>query len=263
MDARTRQQLAASFAGDARQYADSRPPYPTAAVSWMVGSAPNAVLDLGAGAGALTTALEAAGHCVVAADPSASMVAELVERRSVPAVRCATEQLPFRTSDFGAVTVATAFHWFDPERALPEIARVLRPAGVLALAWNSREESNGVGERLGRLLRAAQPAGLQGDWATGSVTAVTQSGLFGDLKYADFSFTHRLNRRAFEGLVASRSYVAVLAAAQRRALLDDVRRLFDEAATAAAAGAASEPSVELPYRTQCWRAASRGSHSPG
>jgi SAM-dependent methyltransferase len=253
MDEQTRRQLAAAFSGDARQYADSRPPYPASAASWMVGEATSAVLDLGAGAGALTASLATAGHSVVAADPSASMIVQLLEGSRVPAVRAAAERLPFGDSAFDAVTVGTAFHWFDAERALPEVARVLRPAGVLALAWNSRAETSGIGARLGRLLRSAQPGGLQGDWATGSVTAVERSGLFTGLEYAEFPFGHRLTRQAFVGLVASRSYVAVLAESQRRALLDDALHLFDDAATSSFPEAAHEPVVELPYRTQCWR----------
>ena len=34
-----------------------------------------------------------------------------------------------------AVFVGEAFHWFDPEAAIPEIARVLRPRGGLAIFW--------------------------------------------------------------------------------------------------------------------------------
>jgi len=46
------------------------------------------------------------------------------------------EQIPFSDSQFDAVFVADAFHWFDWPVALGEIARVLRPRGGLALIWN-------------------------------------------------------------------------------------------------------------------------------
>jgi SAM-dependent methyltransferase len=38
--------------------------------------------------------------------------------------------LPAESADI--VTASQAMHWFDPDRALPEIARLLRPGGVLA-----------------------------------------------------------------------------------------------------------------------------------
>jgi SAM-dependent methyltransferase len=38
--------------------------------------------------------------------------------------------LPAQSADI--VTASQAMHWFDPDRALPEIARILRPGGVVA-----------------------------------------------------------------------------------------------------------------------------------
>jgi SAM-dependent methyltransferase len=222
----------------------------------MVGSARCDVLDLGAGAGALTEALAAAAdHRVIAADPSATMVAELVRRVGVSTVECAAEQLPFAAARFDAVTVGTAFHWFDAERALPEIAKVLRREGTLGLAWNLRQEQTDADRKLGELMASEQPTTLSGDWGTGSMVAVEQSPLFGGLEYAEFLFTQRLSRAELVALVASRSYVMRLPTDRRARLLDQVRTVFDEAVRDRDGGDRSaEPTWTLTYQTHCWRA---------
>jgi SAM-dependent methyltransferase len=40
-----------------------------------------------------------------------------------------------------AVVVASAWHWMDPDTAVPEVARVLRPSGRLVIVWNRRDRS--------------------------------------------------------------------------------------------------------------------------
>lgn len=249
MDRVTRNRLGGSFTDNTAAYTASRPSYPAKAVDWMIGRRPSDVLELGAGAGALTELIAAAGHRVVATDPSAGMLAELVPgllASGTAVVQCAAEQLPFVTGSFDSVAVATAFHWFDPLRSLPEMARVIRPEGVLALTWNNREEATSFAERFGDLLRSVQPSTLTGDWATGSVATVEETGLFGRPDYAEFPFTQHLSRDGLAALVKSRSYVKVLDDRKRHQLLDDARSLFDD--TAPTGGY-----IELPYRSQCWR----------
>lgn len=223
----------------------------------MVGTNPCDVLDLGAGAGALTEVAMAAGHRVVAADPSTAMVYELIAASPAAAtVQCAAENLPFAAASFDVVTVATAFHWFDPDRALPEIAQVLRGGGRLSLTWSTRDESVSWARRLGALLRSVQPASLEGDWATGSIAHIEQSGLFQPLEYAEFPFAQRIDRDGLLGLVTSRSYVMALDSRARERLVADVGALFDE--TVAGTGSAERPEstdLALAYRAQCWRAA--------
>jgi SAM-dependent methyltransferase len=245
--ARVRRRLGAGFGREARVYAAHRPGYPPGAVEWLAGREGRRVLDLGAGSGQLTDALAAAGHAVVAAEPSRAMLAELASRGlDVPLLQSAAEALPFAPASFDVVTVATAFHWFDAAVALPQVAAVLKPGGLLALVWNIRSEADGWAAELGELLRAAQPPGLVGHWTTDSVRAVEESTVFGPLEAAEFSFTQTLDRAGLVGLATSRSYVIALSSTRRRRLLEDVGQLLDSAAGA-------DARVVLPYTARCWR----------
>ena len=88
------------------------------------------VLDLAAGTGRLTGELALRFEHVIAVEPNESMRALI----TVGDVRAGSaEAIPVEDATVDAVFVGEAFHWFDPRAAIPEIARVLRPRGGLAL----------------------------------------------------------------------------------------------------------------------------------
>ena len=136
---------ASSFGGQAAAYAAERPGYPDAAIRWalapVAARTPLRVLDLAAGTGKLTQGVLAHTKDVVAVEPDTAMLAEL--RRGLPDVRAlagAAERIPLANGSVDAVLVGQAMHWFDPDRAFPEIARVLAPGGVLAGLWNMDDD---------------------------------------------------------------------------------------------------------------------------
>jgi len=94
------------------------------------------------GAGKLTQVLVESGAAPVAVEPDAGMRAALVTAvPGVEALEGSAEAIPLPDASADAVLVAQAFHWFDPKPACDEIARVLRPGGVLGLLWNLRDGS--------------------------------------------------------------------------------------------------------------------------
>jgi SAM-dependent methyltransferase len=137
-----------SFGAAAAAYAEHRPGYAEAAVCWALepvrDGRPVRVADVGAGTGKLTATLVGLGAEVTAVEPDPQMLAEL--RRTMPEVSSvpgSAEEIPLPDASLDAVLAGQAMHWFDMDRALPEIARVLRPGGVLAGLWNVDDDRVG------------------------------------------------------------------------------------------------------------------------
>ncbi len=231
---------AASFGSAADAYERGRPSYPAAALDWLLPRHARRVLDLGAGTGKLTRQLRDLELDVVAVEPSAGMREQLAQ--AVPGVALldgTAESIPLPDHSVDAVLVAQAWHWVDPARAVPEVARVLTPRGRLGLVWNIRDERVGWVADLGRTMHR------HGEEDGGDPAPVVGPP-FGPLQRHQVEWGYRLSAAALVDLVASRSYVITLPSPQRTALLADVRQLHrhtSEPRRQARAGAAVRHSV--------------------
>jgi SAM-dependent methyltransferase len=191
-----------SFGEVAGAYERGRPEYPSDAVRWLVGDEPCDVVDLGAGTGKLTRALVALGHRVTAIEPLPEML-ELLPAAAPGAFAILgnAEIIPLPDAHADVVTCAQSFHWFDHPVALPEIARVLRPEGRLALVWNTRDDTEPWVARL---------SGLIGSEAISSADDLLEpiggSGLFGPVEPAVFRFEQLVDRKTLLDLVVYRMF---------------------------------------------------------
>lgn len=247
-----RRRLAATFETAADLYERARPGYAREAVDWVLPADTTRVLDLGAGTGKLTAALVGCGADVVAIDPSPSMLARLTERLpEVDARVGSAEATGLADASVDAVVIGSALHWFDRPAADHEIARVLRPGGVVGVFGNQRDTRTAWVAVLNRLIDDATKHAPRPDHI-GSLVPLDQT-LFGDPEQAEFLHTQILDADSLAELVASRSYVIAMSDADRSVLLGRVRELArthpDLSFNADLPVAAVRRTFELPYST--------------
>lgn len=229
---------ATSWAAGAEDYERTRPEYPAELVAhaWDAADRPACVLDLAAGTGKLTRHLVDLADTVVAVEPLAEMRRLLAQRRlPVEVLDGVAESLPSPDRSFDAVFVGEAFHWFQAERALPEIFRVLRPGGALVLLWMRPRYRDAEQWRLDIRrplldLHARAPAREMddGDWRD----HMTASRLFESIDEHRLDYVQRLAAADVSALVGSWSYVMALPDGERAALLGRIRDRADTAADA-------------------------------
>ena len=242
---------ATSFGQVADDYNRVRPGPPDEALDWLVPPGCAVAVDLAAGTGLFSRALQRRVTQVIAVEPDDRMRAVLEARSpGVRAVAGRGEDIPLPDASADGVFVSAAWHWLDPDRAIPEISRVLRDRGRLGVIWTGRDRQvdwvgvldrqrrqqvDGSAEEAGSRRRRRQAVTLPGDAP------------FENVESASFTFVRTMTVDdvvdwvgTYSGLItASAEDQAATRARAREGLLRraDVSGL-----------------IEVPMRSTCWRA---------
>jgi SAM-dependent methyltransferase len=223
---------ALSFGSVAEDYEATRPgwplePFAEALAHFGVRERPD-VVDLAAGTGKLTRTLARIAGALVAVEPDAEL--RRVIGRVLPDVRVlagTAEDLPLDTESADVVCAGQAFHWFDLDRSLRELARVLRPRGVLIAAWNVPTDDGSWYDAVVDYLYTANPDHLpasQRDWPA----AFAGVDGFGELFETAFRHEQQLDYASFARLLGTHSAIGILPPARRAALIEEARAVAVE-----------------------------------
>jgi ubiquinone/menaquinone biosynthesis C-methylase UbiE len=137
------------FSSRVADYVRYRPGYPSALIDLLSEKcglrSEHKIADVGSGTGLLAKLFLANGNPVIGVEPNEEMrrageefLSEFANFLSV-AGSSEASTLPDGSVEF--VTVAQAFHWFEPVATRREFQRILKPGGWVVVIWNDRRIS--------------------------------------------------------------------------------------------------------------------------
>jgi len=219
---------ARSFDRVAEEYERARAEYPPSVLDGLPLSEAAEILDLGAGTGKLTRLLTQRYRRVIAVEPLDGM--RVVLERVVPEAESragSAESIPLEGASVDGVFAGQAFHWFANDEAIAEIARVLRPGGVLGLVWNEPDDDrpSPFSEQYLAYVEELHPDDF-GDappWQD-----VIARGPFGEVREGVVPHNHVLDRAGVLDNVRSVSWIANRAEEEREAIMQRLGELLGD-----------------------------------
>jgi SAM-dependent methyltransferase len=238
-----------SFGAIAENYDDLRPRPPQQAVDWLVPTGCAVAVDVAAGTGLFTRTLVDRVPEVIAVEPDERMRTVLTARTpGVRAVEGRGESIPLPDASADAVFVSSAWHWMDPERAVPEIGRVVRDGGRFGLIWTSRDREVDWVRNLDRL-----PGGDKVDaqfadrFRQRLHFELPEPQIFDNVEREVFHFTRIMTVADAVAMLGTYSRAIIASEGDRVRALADARTALQERFPGA-------DTVDIPMRSWCWRA---------
>jgi SAM-dependent methyltransferase len=247
--------LSRSFGEVADEYNRLRSGPSAAALDWLLPSDATDVIELGAGTGLLTRLLVERIDHVRAVEPDDRMRAVLAAADpDVEVLAGQAEEIPAPASSVDVVVAQSAWHWVDESRAIPEVARVLRPGGRLALVWTGPDRSVDWMRSLwagGIIFSPEERTDEDGRRRRRHLVSVDAGGdsPFLQPETTLFRWTRAMTKADLVALSATYSAVITMEETTRRAHLEAMTRFLDTHETFAGLD-----TIDVPMRSYCWRA---------
>jgi SAM-dependent methyltransferase len=160
-----------------------------------------------------------AGIEVTAVEPDPGMLAELRERvPGATALAGTAEHIPLPDEMVDAVLVGQAFHWFDKVPALTEIARVLRPGGVLGVLANREDDRVEWVAGYRDVTAWARMAG-----SARNVAPIPEHPAYAPMERLDVANPERITAEQLIARLGTYSWISTLPEARRRAVVERSR----------------------------------------
>lgn len=224
------------FSGKADVYAAARPSYPKELFTFLKNKyhlgAGTVIADIASGTGKFTQPLVQMGCKVYAVEPNNDMRRQaewlLGGYENFISVNGSAEHTGLADHCVDFISVAQAFHWFDPARFAAECKRILKPCGKVFILYNSRDEGAELTQRLSGICKTFCPKfkGFSGGVKSNNVERFFNGGCErftfpNDLYYDRDSFVKRMLSSSYAPREGDKNY---------QSFINALYALFDESA---------------------------------
>jgi SAM-dependent methyltransferase len=236
--------LAHTFGTAATEYDRLRTAAPEAAVDWLVGTGIRNAVEVGAGTGLFSRILAERVPELYPVEPDERMREVFTQSSSgLTPLAGSAESIPMPDHSVDAVFSADSWHWFDPPTACREIARVLRPGGVLAVSWNQRDSSVPWMEDLFRVQDGVHDTAR----LPGVFTLPDNTGFLPPRRRV-ITWTRPMSPEDLVALLGTYSAVLAMSESERAAVYERSHEYIDNHPELR-----GRELIDVPFRTVCWR----------
>lgn len=223
------------FSTKVENYVKHRPHYPPAVLDLLRAecglTAGWTIADIGSGTAISSELFVANGNRVFGVEPNAAMrvagEAHMAARPNFVSVAGTAEETTLPAGSVDMVLAGQAFHWFEPERARHEFARILRPGGWLVLMWNSRDDGVPFQQDYEKFVLEFGTDYSEIRHQNLTDEALAQFYAPAEMGVAQFKQAQVVDFEGLSGRVLSSSYMPGPDHPRYEAMLADLRRLFD------------------------------------
>ncbi|MBQ7673459.1 MAG: class I SAM-dependent methyltransferase [Alphaproteobacteria bacterium] len=212
-----------------------------------------AIADVGAGTGKLTKVLAAMGaHNISAVEPNDEMRKEgefyTKEFAQIRWSKGTGEEtgLPDNCADW--VTMASSFHWTDPNKSLPEFSRILKNVGYFSIMWNTRDiASSELHTEIENIIYEIAPNIKRVSSGNASHTknweeVLVSTGHFKNVKFIETSYMEHMTKERYMGAWRSVNDIRAQAGEENfNLILEKIEQKLN-----------GMNSIDVPYKMRSW-----------
>lgn len=214
------------------EYSAARRGYPNEVfeyVKYLSKEKNSKILDLGCGTGISTRQLKGYFSDVTGADKDQLMIDQALRQSAdIPYIVTNADDLPFKSRQFDIVTAFTAFHWFNDEKSLKEIKRVLKHEGLLfvALKTNRKDENEDFRKGYHSILKKFAGEDYDATYKHHEVELMLKVG-FSNLRQKSFFVDEKYTVEEALVLLRSLSLWNLVKEADRPRMLEEMKKFYE------------------------------------